>query len=215
MANVMKRLAMAMSALFVVVSGLIVAWPRLADPFVISLLGVMLLWAGVEFWIGFSRPFEGITLSRPLVRVTRMMWPPFAVYAWLDFRYGWTRIDLPYPTSMAILIISLAGLALRVWAVVHLGNSFSYDLTRPRGKFLVQSGPYRLVRHPSYLGICILAALPGLILGSVPGFIGMTLATVIHTVFRLTAEEKILEEEFGETFRAYERKTYRLLPFIY
>jgi protein-S-isoprenylcysteine O-methyltransferase len=104
---------------------------------------------------------------------------------------------------------------MRVWAVIKLGESFSYDLISPQGGILITTGPYRFIRHPAYLAICILGSFPGLFLGSILGFIGMLTSTIFTVVFRTIAEEQMLKDEFGDIFSIYQRSTYRLIPFIY
>jgi protein-S-isoprenylcysteine O-methyltransferase Ste14 len=215
MRRMMQKSAMAISASMVALSGLAIAGPGLFDPFIMTLISCMLAWAAVELYIGFSRPLEGIVPSGPVIKISRMLWLPCVVYSWLDFRNGWTRIPLPSWASVLLLALCFAALALRFWAVRHLGKSFTYDVKRPTGNVLIQTGPYRCVRHPGYLGIIVLATLPGLLVGSIAGFIALLLATLAHTIARLLAEEKMLEEEFGETFRAYRRNTYLLLPFVF
>ena len=104
---------------------------------------------------------------------------------------------------------------MRIWTVTYLGGSFSYDVKRPEGDILVTTGPYKIIRHPAYLAICILGSFPGLILGSIPGFIGMLVTTVLTVIYRIDAEEKMMHKEFGGLFIAYRQNTYRLLPFLY
>jgi protein-S-isoprenylcysteine O-methyltransferase Ste14 len=215
MHRIMQKSAMAISATIVALSGLAIAGPGLFNPFIIILISIMLAWAFVELYIGFTRPLEGVVPSGPLIKISRMLWPLFAVYSWLDLRNGWTRISLPSWLGVLLLALCFGALALRIWAVSRLGKSFTYDVKRPVGGVLVRTGPYRFVRHPGYAGIIILAALPGLLVGSIAGFIGLLLVTLAHTIVRLRAEEKMLEEECGETFREYRRMTYRLLPFVY
>lgn len=215
MAYKMKRFAMGVSALFVAVSGIVIAGPCLYNTPIITLLVIMLCWAGIEFYIGFFRPIEGIVPSHPLIAIARMLWVLFVIYSWFDFRLGWTKINVPSWALIILLSACSIGLLIRVWAVIHLGSSFTYDVKCPEGKVLVQTGPYRFIRHPSYLGICLLAPLPGLVLGSVLGFIGLAFTTVAQTILRILVEERILETEFGETFLEYKRKTYSLLPFVY
>ncbi len=214
MRQVMQKSAMAFTALFVALSGLLVAGSHL-NYFIIVLIIVILLWAAVEAFIGFSRPVEGIGPSHPLISISRMLWPLFALYSWLDLRNRWTIVQLPDWLTILLLALCLGALALRTWAVLHLGRSFTYDVKKPAGNVLVRTGPYRLIRHPGYFGIILLATLPGLILGSVVGFVGLSLATLVQTLMRLHAEDRMLEDIFGAAFREYERKTARLLPYVY
>lgn len=215
MRRLMMKSAMGVSAFIVALLGPAVAGPDIFDPFIISLIVLMLAWAGIEFYIGFSRPVEGIEPSHPAIKISRMLWLMFVVYSWLDLRNGWTISALPSWSVAALLSFCVIALAIRISAIIHLGKSFSYDVRRPAGNALICTGPYRFIRHPAYLGIIILATLPGLIVGSVVGFIGLALTTLVQTLMRIKAEDKMLAQEFGEAFREYARKTKRLLPFVY
>lgn len=205
---------MGVAALMTLAPSLFVIDAISSDPMIIILVIVLFSWAGVEFFIGLSRPFEGIAPSHPLVKIGRMVWPLFIIYSWLDFRNNWTRQCFPLWFYALLISICIIALAVRLWAVWHLGKSFSYDVKRPAGGILVTTGPYRMVRHPAYLAVCILGSFPGLILGSIVGFIGMMATTVSIIVFRTNAEEQMLEEEFADHFIKYKRKTYRLFPFL-
>ena len=86
MRRVMMSSAMGVSALLVALSGVMLAWPDLPSPFIISLIALMFAWAATEFYIGFSRPVEGLEPSHPLIKISRMVWLMFVVYSWLDFK---------------------------------------------------------------------------------------------------------------------------------
>jgi protein-S-isoprenylcysteine O-methyltransferase len=60
----------------------------------------------------------------------------------------------------------LAGVALRVWAILTLGRHFRREVTIEPGQTLVRRGPYRLLRHPSYTGLLLNFAGLGLAFGS-------------------------------------------------
>lgn len=80
---------------------------------------------------------------------------------------------------------------------------------------MVQSGPYRLIRHPSYLGGLISMLGLGLALGSwaaVALVVGLPLAGYLY---RMQVEEQALVEGIGEPYREYMRHTKRLIPFVY
>ncbi len=139
----------------------------------------------------------------------------FAIYSWVDIRFHWSTAELP-PWFLALLLaLCSAGLLIRIWAVIHSGKSFSYDVKKPESGNLIKTGPYRFIRHPAYLGILILMSLPGLILGSIPGFIGMLLTTLVPVILRSKAEDELLEAEFGEDYIKYKQSTFGLIPFIY
>jgi protein-S-isoprenylcysteine O-methyltransferase Ste14 len=211
----MKRFSMGVAALMTIAPALFFKGSVFADPSIAMLIVVVLGWACVEFYIGFSRTSKGRAPSPALVKICRMVWPIFIIYAWLDYHNSWTRLNLPWWFSALLILICILALVMRVWAVIQLGDAFSYDVICPQGGILITTGPYRIIRHPAYLAICILGSFPGLILGSILGFIGMWTSTILTVVFRMVAEEQMLKDELGALFLKYQRNTYRLIPFIY
>ena len=211
----MKRLMMSLTGFSIGAWGLVLAGPHRFEARPLAVILSSWLWAGLEIYIGLFRSFEGKVPSHLLSKLSRLAWPLPLVYAWLDFRFGWTAIRLPGWVFLLLFGLFCFGLFFRGWAVFYLGPSFSYDLKRPAGGELVRTGPYRLVRHPSYLGICLLGSLPGLLLGSLPGFLGLALFTAPQTVFRARREDELLEREFGPAFREYARRVALILPFLY
>jgi protein-S-isoprenylcysteine O-methyltransferase Ste14 len=113
--------------------------------------------------------------------------------------------------SVALIV---AGLAWTVWARNTLGDNWSGRVTVKSGHELVRSGPYRWIRHPIYTGA--LLALLGSALASVKvsAFLGLTVA-IGALVYKLRIEERWMLGRFGETYRAYQRASWALVPFIY
>jgi protein-S-isoprenylcysteine O-methyltransferase Ste14 len=107
-----------------------------------------------------------------------------------------------------------AGAALRVAAVWCLGTQFSPFLEIQDGHHLMISGPYRLVRHPGYLGA--LAASAGWVLVFESAFgLALWLVLVVPFIIRIKREERLLRSQFPTEHRAYALRTWCLLPFIY
>ena len=211
----MKKLSMGIAALMMVAPAPFAMETISSDPMVCLLILIMAGWSLVEFYIGLSRPCRRRAPSRRLVIIGRMLWPIFIIYTWVDFDRNWTLLYLPFWLKVLLLSVCIFALGLRVWTVIHLGKSFSYEVKRPEGGILITTGPYKIVRHPAYLAICILGSFPGLILGSIVGFIGLSAATVVTVICRMVAEETMLENEFGDLYTQYQRNTCRLVPFIY
>lgn len=211
----MKKFSMGIAALMTIAPAPFVIERPSVYPIITLLVVIMLIWACVEFYIGLSRPCEGKAPSYRLIMISRMIWPLFILYSWLDFRNDWTLLHFPSWFHLLLILMCIIALGLRLWAVMYLGQSFTYDVKIPENGILATTGPYRIVRHPAYLAVCILGSFPGLILGSIPGFVGMLATTIFPVVCRTDAEEQILENEFGDDFIKYKRNTYRLFPFIY
>jgi protein-S-isoprenylcysteine O-methyltransferase Ste14 len=107
-------------------------------------------------------------------------------------------------------LLLLSGLGWSVWSLRSLGRSFSVI---PQARAVVSTGPYRLVRHPLYLGE-IVATLGLAILRPSPTTIGIWLVLCVLQAFRATREEEVLATALPD-YDSYRAKTRRLLPGLY
>jgi len=115
-------------------------------------------------------------------------------------------------TGLALLILSLA---LRIWTRAHLRGLYSGHVEVQLGHRLVQSGPYRFVRHPGYTGLALTALSVALGYSSLIGLLALPVLLFPGLAYRMKAEEKLLVDHFGEEYRQYVRRTKRLIPFLW
>lgn len=103
---------------------------------------------------------------------------------------------------------------MRIWPVFVLGNRFSGLVAIQPGHRLVTTGIYRVIRHPSYLGLLISTLGWGLAFRS---GIGVLLAGLLFPplLARIRAEEKLLRSQFGAEYDSYRTRTSRLIPGLY
>jgi protein-S-isoprenylcysteine O-methyltransferase Ste14 len=109
--------------------------------------------------------------------------------------------------------LTVLGIALAIWARVHLGRNWSSHPTHKEHHELVTSGPYALVRHPIYTGI-LLAELGSSIGVSVWWLIPLVFGIYVF-VRRVYKEERIMTELFPDTYPAYKKRTWALIPYIW
>jgi protein-S-isoprenylcysteine O-methyltransferase Ste14 len=96
-----------------------------------------------------------------------------------------------------------------------LGAYYSRTLRVTETQVIITKGPYKIVRHPGYLGtICVWI---GFGLGNSNWIATMAVALLLFGVYgyRIRSEEIMLIGTFGEHYQAYRQRTWRLLPFIY
>jgi protein-S-isoprenylcysteine O-methyltransferase Ste14 len=79
---------------------------------------------------------------------------------------------------------------------------------------LVTTGPYRLVRHPIYLGLTLLAAGNALSFASAAAFLVVSCGIVPTFAWRARVEEGELSRTFGEAFALYRRRTRKIIPHL-
>ena len=129
--------------------------------------------------------------------------------------FGWGESVLGTSWEVAASVLFAAGLSLRWIAILSLKRAFTVKVTILKDHQLKSDGVYAWVRHPSYTGMYIYALGLGLALHSVLS-IGILLWGVWFTTHkRIPVEEAVLEGHFGEAYRAYKAKTWKLFPLIY
>ena len=109
-------------------------------------------------------------------------------------------------------VLFVGGIALAVWARLHLGRNWGMPMTRRAEPELVTSGPYRFVRHPIYSGL--LTALLGTTL--VNNLLGLIVVAVLIAYFYYcgTVEERNLVSAFPAAYPQYRERTKMLIPYV-
>lgn len=113
------------------------------------------------------------------------------------------------------ITLMLAGLAFRFYAMSVLGRFFTYDVAVHPGQTVVEVGPYRHIRHPSYTGALITLVGLGLALGNWAGLLALLACMGTAYAYRISVEEAALVAALGEPYKEYMRRTRRLVPFLY
>lgn len=121
---------------------------------------------------------------------------------------------LALPLALSGCLLALTGAALVLGSRAQLGPAWSFVPRAGEGTRLVTTGPYRLVRHPIYLGLTLLATGQALAFGSWPA-LAIVLAGIVPTfAWRARAEEQLLDRTFGERYAAYRRRTRMIIPLL-
>jgi protein-S-isoprenylcysteine O-methyltransferase Ste14 len=112
-------------------------------------------------------------------------------------------------------IVALSGIAFRAWAIVILGRFFTRDVMIREGHTVISNGPYRLMRHPAYCGTMIAMIGLGLMFAN---WLALSIAVagfLVSHVPRILHEEKVLEANLGDPYRAFEKTHKRLIPLVW
>ena len=107
------------------------------------------------------------------------------------------------------------GVLLRLWSVKVLGDFFTMQIGIRSGHEIVEKGPYRLIRHPSYSGYLLVLAGMGIAYESWAAFWIPLVGGMLFFVIRVRAEEKMLVEHFGDNYRQYMKRTKRFIPYVF
>jgi len=109
----------------------------------------------------------------------------------------------------------VSGIAFRIWAIRHLGRFFTVDVGIQQGHQVVEDGPYRFVRHPSYSGSLLALVGVGFLTFNWLGLFLIITCTLLAYALRIPVEEKAMLAQFGAQYAEYAARTKRLIPWIY
>ena len=119
------------------------------------------------------------------------------------------------PLALSGCLLALAGAALVLRSRASLGPAWSFVPKADQRTGLVTTGPYRLVRHPIYLGFALLAMGEALAFGSWPAFFIVLFGIFPTFAWRARAEEKLLSRTFGERYEVYRKRTKMIIPQLF
>jgi len=108
------------------------------------------------------------------------------------------------PVRIAGAVLTLAGISLITLARWQLGDAFSIE---PRATMLVTRGLYARIRNPVYVfGLVLIAGI--LLYLDLLRFLPLLIPVAIMQIIRARREAKVLEERFGDEYRAYRARTW-------
>jgi protein-S-isoprenylcysteine O-methyltransferase Ste14 len=179
----------------------------------LGFMAIFTLWLLVEAW--FVNHQSVVTRRHRLIRFAfGCMIYGGLLFTLLDFATRPQGGEFWALTGVGLALAAL-GVALRYASIRALGSAFTYELQILAGQRLIQAGPYRYIRHPSYAAILLLLGGLPLIFQSWYGFFWLCLVCGGFLLTRIPREETMMLEAFGEAYREYMRHTKRLIPFIY
>jgi len=159
---------------------------------------------------------EKVSEQRLLIK----LWMPFffAVFLLpgLDYRFGWSRKlvgEVPLWLTVLSDVLVVSGWLFVFW-VLKVNTFASRTIRVEAGQKVISSGPYRLVRHPMYLGSLVMFVSVPLALGSYVAWPAFVLNVPFY-VFRLLNEEKVLREELPGYAEYCARTQWRLVPLVW
>jgi protein-S-isoprenylcysteine O-methyltransferase Ste14 len=143
-----------------------------------------------------------------LFAVAYLLLPLYFLTPWIDFAH------LPFPDWLRWIgaFVTCVGTALFGWAHQALGLNWTAVLALSKEQELVTEGPYRYIRHPMYTGFFTLGI--GFFLLAANWMVGIIYTGTLLVMYlaRVSREEEMMLDRFGDTYRQYMKKTGRLLP---
>jgi protein-S-isoprenylcysteine O-methyltransferase len=163
-----------------------------------------------------SRSRNGTKQDRSTLRVVWLV-IMVSVVAGIYVAKHWSVAALPHHPTFVVagVVLFVAGLLLRWWAIITLGRFFTVDVTIEKDHQVVERGPFRMVRHPSYTGVLLAFVGLALTLDNWAALLVILLPISAAFIHRMNVEENALSDALGSQYTDYMRRTKRLVPFVY
>jgi len=131
------------------------------------------------------------------------------------------RMNFVFSDQYTILIYNIGlgficlGLLIRWLAIVKLKKSFTVNVSIPDAQRIIQTGIYKYIRHPAYLGSLFSFLGLGFVFNNWITFIVIFIPIFFSFLYRIYVEEELLTQVFGKEYTDYINRSWRLIPCIY
>jgi protein-S-isoprenylcysteine O-methyltransferase Ste14 len=112
------------------------------------------------------------------------------------------------------ITLMLLGIILRLWGIAILGRFFYGIIGIQKGQKVIDSGPYQLIRHPTYAGTLLVLIGLELAIQSWGAMIIILPILYIMYSYRIKMEEEVLKSQLGNEYIEYTKRTKKLIPYI-
>ncbi len=182
-----------------------------------SFLGI--IYFASEFALGMMKRARSGSATLKDGNTTSVLWlviVPSITIAYLVqsnlLQTGWP--EQSWVTGLAIAMM-VAGLGIRWYSILYLGRFFTVNVAVAADHQLIDTGPYRRVRHPSYTGALLAFLGLGVSMQNGVSLLILAIAPTVAFIHRMNVEEAALAGAFGERYLEYMLRTKRLLPGVY
>ncbi len=188
--------------------------------YVILICIILLIWISFEMWLVVrdrmqgkgktgndrgTRYFNGIALFLGITIAG-------IIHGNATFFFPGGRSEIGFWIGLCIMLM---GFGLRIWAVVTLGVSFRTTVETHTEQRVIRTGPYRILRHPSYTGLILVCFGFGI---AVQNWLSLAFAVVlplIALIYRIHIEELTLVASIGSDYKEYQTQTKKLIPWVW
>ena len=178
---------------------------------------IELLVCWIAWWAAFVKPRRQAKGQEIVVRAPSSRWGIGLVSVAYLLIWIWLR-PIGFQKSTASLVVSMILGPISVflvWAAVHeLGKQWRFEAALSANHKLIQTGPYRWMRHPIYTSMFGMLMATGAAYTWWPLWMAGAVAFIAGTEIRVRAEERLLEQHFQDGFREYRSRVRAYIPFV-
>jgi protein-S-isoprenylcysteine O-methyltransferase Ste14 len=184
-------------------------------------ISTWIFWAAFLLWvvpeiIGWIFKRSSVTSTGGSLKLVSALWPAGIIAGFLaSDLIPKATMHARQPMFSSGVALMLAGVIFRWYSAGILGKFFTFDVAINARHVLIERGPYRFIRHPSYCGALISILGFGFALGNWISLAVSFLCLAIAYGYRIPVEESAMIHAFGDEYKQYQRNTWRLVPFVF
>ena len=136
----------------------------------------------------------------------------------LSFSIASTKIGRIYHWDIFFIIgaiLAISGLIIRINSILTLKQQFTYTVTTIENHELIETGLYKIIRHPGYLGQLIIFLGISTSLSNWLSILTMIISVSFGYIYRIKTEESFMIAQMGAKYIDYQKRTKRLIPMVY
>lgn len=175
----------------------------------------VLVWIALEIRQGLNRRAGATTTDRGSLNLLRALGFGGALLGALALRVQAAAFTYSTVVIAISLVIMWAGIGLRWWSFHTLGHYFTFQVMTSKDQPVINTGPYRLVRHPGYLALLLILFGIGLSYGNWLSLVALLLPMLAGLVNRIRVEEGALASTLGDRYTSYAAGRKRLVPYVW
>ncbi len=178
----------------------------------IEILVCWILW-----WAAFVKPSRQAKGQKKVVSAVSSRWGIGLVFVAFFLIWIWIKPAGFHKSDASLVVAMILGpvSVYLAWASAHeLGKQWRFEAAVSADHKLIQTGPYRWIRHPIYTSMFAILMATGAVYTWWPLWLAGAVAFIAGTEIRVRAEDRILEQQFQDEFRAYRSRVPAYIPFV-
>jgi protein-S-isoprenylcysteine O-methyltransferase Ste14 len=182
---------------------------------IIALSELLVCW--VAWVMAFVEPRKQASQQKEVAKAPASRWGLFLVMLSFACIWAYVRPEGFHKSTFALvasMILAPPSMALSWWATRHLGKQWRFQAALSEGHELIQTGPYRWIRHPIYTSMLGMLLATGAAWTWMPLYIAAICFFIAGTEIRIRAEDRLLAGHFGANFEAYRSHVRAYIPFV-
>ncbi len=176
------------------------------------------IWLAPELWLWVRRNGVDVQVKDRLSGMVLVFGIWLGLFTGYFFAYAGKSFAIPWHRTLLFgigILLMLIGVVFRQYSIRVLGKYFTTRVAIQPGQTVVQSGPYRWIRHPSYSGALLTILGVALSFANWLSLIGVLLIPFLGYSYRVWVEENALVKSLGQPYLDYMKHTKRFIPYIY